>query len=135
MRKGYRQLLDEANALVEAVPADEAARLADDAGTLFVDLRDPREVERDGRIPGAKHCPRGMLEFWIDPESPYHKPWFSSGKAFVFYCASGWRSALAARTAQEMGLARVRHLAGGFGAWRAAGLAVESRPARETAAG
>ena len=127
MKKGYRQLLDEANALVEAVPVDEAARLTEDPDTLFVDLRDPREVARDGGIPGAKHCPRGMLEFWIDPESPYHKPWFASGKAFVFYCASGWRSALAARTAQEMGLPRVRHLAGGFAAWREAGLAVDQR--------
>ena len=125
MKKGYRALLDEANAQVAALPAQEvAAQMAADATTV-VDLRDPREIEREGRIPGAKHCTRGMLEFWIDPESPYHKPWFASGKTFVFYCASGWRSALATRTAQEMGLAPVMHLDGGFTAWKAAGLPVE----------
>ena len=125
MKKGYRALLDEANAQVAALPPQEvAARMA--AGeTTVVDLRDPREIEREGRIPGAKHCTRGMLEFWIDPESPYHKPWFASGKAFVFYCASGWRSALATRTAQEMGLAPVMHLDGGFTAWKKAGLPIE----------
>ena len=93
-------------------------------GALLVDLRDPRELEASGRIPGAKSCPRGMLEFWIDPESPYHKPYFSSGKPIVFYCASGWRSALAARTAGEMGLESL-HLGGGLKAWREAGLPFE----------
>ena len=125
MIKGYRELLDEANAMVEVVSPEEAAALLDDAGTIFVDLRDPREVEREGKIPGAQHCPRGMLEFWIDPESPYHKPFFSSGKSFVFFCAGGWRSALAAKTAKEMGLEPVRHILGGFTAWRDAGLPTE----------
>lgn len=125
MKKGYRELLDEANAVVEVVSPEEAATLLDDAETVFVDLRDPREVEREGKIPGAQHCPRGMLEFWIDPESPYHKPFFSSGKSFVFFCAGGWRSAVAAKTAQEMGLEPVRHILGGFTAWRAAGLPTE----------
>ncbi|MBB6465029.1 rhodanese-related sulfurtransferase [Aminobacter lissarensis] len=125
MKKGYRELLDEANAVVEVVSPEEAATLLDDTETIFIDLRDPREVEREGRIAGAQHCPRGMLEFWIDPESPYHKPFFASGKNFVFFCAGGWRSALAAKTAQEMGLGPVRHILGGFTAWRAAGLPVE----------
>lgn len=125
MKKGYRELLDEANAVVEVVSPEEAATLLDDTDTIFVDLRDPREVEREGRISGAQHCPRGMLEFWIDPDSPYHKPFFSSGKNFVFFCAGGWRSALAAKTAQEMGLEPVRHILGGFTAWRAAGLPTE----------
>ena len=75
--------------------------------------RDPRELEREGRVPGAFHCPRGMLEFWIDPASPYHKPVFAEPKRFLFYCASGWRSALAARTAQEMGLPTRRQGPGG----------------------
>ena len=130
MRKGYRQLLDEANAAVEAVSPQEAAALVG-GNTVFVDLRDPREVEREGRIPGAKHCPRGMLEFWIDPESPYHKPYFASGQTFVFYCASGWRSALATKTAQDMGLAPVKHIRGGLSAWKEAGLPVErGKPSR-----
>lgn len=125
MKKGYKQLLDEANAVVAAVSVEDAAGLLADSSTIFVDLRDPRELQREGKIPGAQHCPRGMLEFWIDPESPYHKPYFSSGKSFVFFCASGWRSALAARTAQEMGLEPVRHMAGGFSAWRDAGLPID----------
>ena len=121
MKKGYKQLLAEANAEITTVPASEALRLKEDQGVLFVDLRDPREIEREGRIPGAFHCPRGMLEFWIDPESPYFKPVFGEQKRFIFHCASGWRSALAAKTAQDMGLENVAHLGGGFTAWREAG--------------
>ncbi len=121
-RKGYKDMLAEANALVEALaPADAAALLGRD-DVAFIDLRDPRELDREGRIEGAVHCPRGMLEFWIDPESPYHKEIFSSGKHFVFFCAGGWRSALAARTALEMGLETVSHVEGGFSAWKDAGL-------------
>ena len=126
MAKGHKQLLDEANALVAAVTPTEAQALLGREDVLFVDLRDPRELARDGKIPGAFHCPRGMLEFWIDPESPYHKPQFASGKRIVFYCASGWRSALAGRTAVEMGLDGVRHLQGGITAWKAAGGTVET---------
>jgi rhodanese-related sulfurtransferase len=118
VRKGYKALLEEANAVVETVPVDAALPLHGDEGVVFVDLRDPREIQREGRIPGAFSCPRGMLEFWIDPDSPYAKPVFQEPKRFVFYCASGWRSALAARTAQEMGLEGVSHLGGGFTAWR-----------------
>ena len=120
---GYRQLLDQANAAVETLTAARALDLGDEA--VLVDLRDPRELEREGRIPGAFHCPRGMLEFWIDPASPYHKPVFAQDRRFVFFCASGWRSALAAKTAQDMGLAPVAHIEGGFNAWRAAGGPVE----------
>jgi rhodanese-related sulfurtransferase len=125
VKKGYRQLLDEANAEIEAISPKAAAALLGDDGTVLVDLRDPRELDREGRIPGAKHVTRGMLEFWIDPESPYHKPFFASGKTFVFFCASGWRSALATKTAQDMGLAPVKHVLGGFTAWKEAGLPVE----------
>jgi len=123
--KGYKALLAEANAAVETVPAAEAVALVGRDDTVLVDLRDPRELEREGRIPGAFHCPRGMLEFWIDPESPYHKPVFADGKRFVFFCAGGWRSALAARTAKEMGLKPVAHIGGGFSAWRDAGGPIE----------
>lgn len=125
MKKGYRALLDEANAEIEALSPLEAAELLGDDNTIFVDLRDPREIEREGNMPGARHCTRGMLEFWIDPESPYHKPIFAEDRGFVFYCASGWRSALASKTAMEMGLEGVSHLDGGFSAWREAGGAVE----------
>ena len=127
--RGYKALLDEANAKVETIPAAEAVPLLGDEGVVFVDLRDPRELEREGRIPGAVHCPRGMLEFWIDPDSPYHKPVFAEDKRFVFFCAGGWRSALAAATAQDMGLKPVAHMGGGFSAWREAGGPVEPPPA------
>lgn len=126
MKKGYKALIEDANAEIEAISALEASTLLGDEGTVIVDIRDPRELARDGKIPDAYHAPRGMLEFWIDPESPYHKPVFASGKSFVFYCASGLRSALATKTAQDMGLAPVRHIEGGFSAWKQAGLPVET---------
>jgi rhodanese-related sulfurtransferase len=119
--RGYKALLAEANAKIETLPAPQALTLHGRDDVVFVDLRDPRELEREGKMPGALHCPRGMLEFWIDPESPYHKPIFAEDKRFVFFCAGGWRSALAAATAQDMGLTPVAHVEGGFGAWKAAG--------------
>ena len=128
--RGYKPMLDEANAAIETIPAAEAAKLYPKGGagltdTVIVDLRDPREIEREGRIHGAFHCPRGMLEFWIDPASPYAKPIFQEDKKFVFHCAIGWRSALAAKVAKEMGLKPVAHIGGGFTAWREAGGATE----------
>lgn len=125
MPKSFRDLLDEANAEIEGLTPEASAELLGDAGVTFVDLRDPREIEREGRIAGARSCTRGMLEFWIDKESPYHKEWFASGNRFVFFCAGGWRSALATKTAQDMGLTPVAHIIGGFGAWRDAGLPVD----------
>lgn len=119
--KGIKALMDEANAVVTTMSIEEAKEKAQDPAYLFVDLRDIRELQRSGMIPGAFSCPRGMLEFWIDPASPYHKPEFSQDKTFVFYCASAWRSALSAKTAMEMGLAPVLHLEGGFSAWEKAG--------------
>lgn len=116
--KGYKALLIEAESEIATLTVDEAAQMLGDEDVVFVDLRDPRELEREGRLPGAFHCPRGMLEFWIDPESPYHKEVFAQDKRFVFFCAGGWRSALAAKTARDMGLAPVAHIAGGFGAWK-----------------
>ena len=123
--KSCRQLVDEANAVVEEIDLDAAKALLGRPDVTFVDLRDPRELEREGRVPGAFHCPRGMLEFWIDPESPYAKPQFTEDKTFVFFCGGGWRSALAAKAAQEMGLKPVKHVKGGFTAWKKAGLPVE----------
>ena len=126
MKKGYKQLLEEANAVVDTIQPSDAIGMLGREDVLMVDLRDPRELEREGRMPGAFHCPRGMLEFWIDPESPYHKPEFASGKEIVFFCAGGWRSALSGKTAIEMGLEKVHHMAGGFGGWKAAGGPVET---------
>ncbi|MDX5357379.1 MAG: rhodanese-like domain-containing protein [Rhodobacterales bacterium] len=123
--KGYKALLDEANAQVSTLSVEDAQALLDSPDHVFVDLRDPRELKREGKIPGAFSCPRGMLEFWIDPESPYAKPVFQEDKTFVFYCASAWRSALATKTAKDMGLAPVVHLAGGFTAWKKSGAPVE----------
>ncbi|MGB7269623.1 MAG: rhodanese-like domain-containing protein [Albidovulum sp.] len=127
MAIGYKQMMAEADALITSVTGEDLAECLSDAETLVVDIRDPRELEREGMIPGAFHAPRGMLEFWIDPESPYHKPFFAEPKTYVFYCASGWRSLLAARLAQDMGL-NARSLRGGFSEWKSAG-----RPTAERA--
>jgi rhodanese-related sulfurtransferase len=121
MKKGYKALLAEAEAEIQTIPVEQALPLQGTTETVFVDLRDPREIQREGRIPGSFSCPRGMLEFWIDPDSPYAKPIFQEAKRFVFYCASGWRSALAAKTAQDMGLDNVAHVGGGYTAWKTAG--------------
>ncbi len=115
--KGVKALLAEANKVVATMPVSEALSLIKDDKYLFVDLRDIREIQRGGMLPGAFSCPRGMLEFWIDPESPYHKDVFNQDKTYVFYCASAWRSALAAQAAMEMGLGPVMHLEGGFTEW------------------
>lgn len=128
--KGYKALLAEAEARVETIAAEAAVDLVGRDDVVLVDLRDPRELTREGKVPGAFHCPRGMLEFWIDPDSPYHKPVFQEDKRFVFFCAGGWRSALAAATAAEMGLKPVAHIAGGFGAWKVAGGPIEPGEAR-----
>jgi len=129
--KGYKTLLAEAESEVETLSVADVQGLAGREDVVLVDLRDPRELEREGRMPGAFHCPRGMLEFWIDPESPYAKPVFQEDKRFVFFCAGGWRSALAAKAAQDMGLKPVAHMAGGFGEWKKRGGAVDaSQPTR-----
>ena len=132
---GFKDMLKAAEAEVETLPATEAVALHGRDDTLLVDLRDPREREREGIIPGAFACTRGMLEFWIDPESPYHKPVFAEDKRFVFFCAGGWRSALAAQTAQHMGLKPVAHIEGGFKAWREAGGPVEKLQPKPAKAG
>ena len=121
IRKSVMELVAEADAQVDRLEVADALALHGGDEVVFVDLRDIRELARTGRIAGARHVPRGMLEFWIDPESPYHKPFFAEDKTFVFYCAGAWRSALAAKTADDMGLAPVAHLAGGIQAWIDAG--------------
>src|SRR5205823_9613558 len=119
-------MVDEAKSRIRTIGLDEARARYGRDDVVFVDLRDVRELERDGVIPGAFHCPRGMLEFWIDPQSPYHKPVFAADKRFLFFCNGGMRSALATQTAQHMGLKPVAHIAGGFSAWKKAGGPVET---------
>jgi rhodanese-related sulfurtransferase len=125
IHRGIKSLIEEANAEIETLSAVEAIEAAKREDVVIVDIRDPREIEREGRIPGAFSCTRGMLEFWIDPASPYAKPIFQGDKKFIFHCAGGMRSALAAKAAQDMGLKPVAHIGGGFAAWRDAGGAVE----------
>ena len=119
--KGFQQLVDGAMAEVTTYSVDQvAARLAD-GRTQIVDIRDPRELEREGTLPGALLAPRGMLEFWVDPASPYHKPVFADeSKEFILFCGAGWRSALATKTLQDMGMRNVAHIDGGFTAWKQA---------------
>ena len=123
---GYKALCEAAEREIETLAIEQAVKLAGRDDTVLVDIRDIRELQREGRVPGAFHCPRGMLEFWIDPQSPYHKPVFAGDKKFVFFCAGGLRSALAAQTAQRMGLKPVAHIKGGFGAWKKLGGPVEA---------
>ncbi len=118
--KGARALVEEARKEIKEYSVAETLARRSDDNVVLVDIRDPRELDREGRIEGAYHCPRGMLEFWIDPQSPYHKPVFGEDKEFIFFCAGGLRSALAAKTAQDMGLAPVAHMIGGVGAWKEA---------------
>ncbi|MBB1488170.1 rhodanese-like domain-containing protein [Oceanospirillum sediminis] len=123
--KGIYQLVEEANQVVEEISVEQAQALHGQDGIQFVDIRDVRELQRDGVIPGAYHCPRGMLEFWVDPESPYAKEIFQQELTFVLYCGGGLRSALAGRTIIDMGLTNVKHVHGGFAAWRKAGGQIE----------
>jgi rhodanese-related sulfurtransferase len=124
LKIGYKALIDSAMAKIETITLDQAQKLHQDSDVVFVDIRDIRELEREGMIPSALHAPRGMLEFWVDPDSPYYKPIFGEDKRFILYCASAWRSALATKTLQDMGLPHVCHLEGGFNAWKRANLPV-----------
>jgi len=123
--KSYKDLVTEALAAITTISVAEAAGRVGDADTIFVDLRGDRELASTGIIPGAVHVRRGILEFVIDPQSPYYNPIFATEKTFVFYCASGGRSALATRCAQEMGLKRIVNLGGGLKAWKDAGYALD----------
>ncbi len=123
-----RRMVEEATAGIESVPVEEALALVHDPSVQFVDIRDVRELDREGMIPGACHAPRGMLEFWVDPESPYHREVFASGRKFILYCAAAARSALATKTLQDMGFGPVAQLTGGFAAWKEAGGDVVERP-------
>jgi rhodanese-related sulfurtransferase len=123
--RSSKDLVEEASARVTALPPRQVADLLGDPAYLVVDIREPRELERQGALPGAYRAPRGMLEFWVDPQSPYYRPALDDGRTLVLYCGSAWRSALAAAALQDMGREDVVHLEGGFAAWQAEGLPVE----------
>ena len=125
MKIGYEALVEAARREIEEIGPERLQEMQAEGDVLVVDVRDIRELEREGRIPGSFHCPRGMLEFWIDPASPYFRPEFGEDKRFVFHCALDWRSALSTQTAQRMGLGNVMHLKGGFKGWKEAGGVVE----------
>ena len=127
MKKTVKSMVDEATAAITTYSIEEARDLHGREDVQFIDIRDIRELEREGVIPGAFHAPRGMLEFWVDPESPYHKPVFAGDKQLVLFCAAGWRSALATKTLQDIDLQRVAHIDGGFGAWKASGAPVADK--------
>ena len=131
--KGFRQLVAEAEKRIQTRSVAEALSIIDDPTMVFVDLRDPRELEREGMVPGAFHATRGMLEFWVDPESPYYKPVFTDDKTFILYCQADWRGTLAAATLGDMGMANVLHLQGGFGDWRKAGAPTAAKPEKKKA--
>lgn len=118
-------LVARAKERITSLSVEAAQEAANNGSALLVDIRDFRELEREGRIPGAFHAPRGMLEFWIDPESPYHKPALATGQTLILFCASSWRSALATEALQQMGHPAVAEMSGGFSAWRDAGAPVE----------
>jgi rhodanese-related sulfurtransferase len=131
MKIGYDALVAAAKREVRELEPEQVMAEMDKGDAVLIDVRDIRELEREGRIPGSFHCPRGMLEFWIDPASPYFKPVFGEAKRFVFHCALDWRSALAAHTAMTMGLDNVSHMKGGFRAWKAGGWPIEM-PTRQS---
>lgn len=130
LKKSSAELVAEARARIEEVETSDLIAMVDDPDVVIVDIRDIRERQRNGFIPGSFHAPRGMVEFWVDPDSPYFKEVFGQKKKYVFHCASGWRSALTVATLQEMGFAAA-HLREGFSTWEAHGGPVE-RTARDS---
>ena len=120
-----KELVKTAKSEIRTLSRDEVSEMKDEDRCVLVDIRDIRELEREGRIPGAVHAPRGMLEFWIDPDSPYHREVFATEKTLVLFCASAWRSALATKTLQDMGVTDVAEMDGGFKARKSEGRAVD----------
>lgn len=133
--KGFQTLVNEATAQITTYTvAQVRERLGTDPRLQLVDIRDVRELEREGTVPGALHAPRGMLEFWVDPASPYFKPVFGDdSKEFVLFCGAGWRSALATQTLQAMGMTNVAHIDGGFGDWAKQSAPTETLAAHKAA--
>lgn len=134
--KGFRQLVDEAMEEIKTYTVEDVQARMSDPALQIVDIRDPRELERDGTVVGALHAPRGMLEFWVDPASPYFKPVFADeSREYVLFCGAGWRSALATKTLQDMGMRNVAHIDGGFAAWKKQGAPIETLEARKAKKG
>ena len=134
--KGFRQLVDEAMEEVKTYTVEDVQARMSDPALQIVDIRDPRELERDGTVVGALHAPRGMLEFWVDPASPYFKTVFADeSREYVLFCGAGWRSALATKTLQDMGMRNVAHIDGGFAAWKKQGAPIETLEARKAKKG
>lgn len=130
--KGYRALVDEAMAQVKTYSVAEVRQRLGQPGLQLVDIRDVRELQAEGTVPGSYHAPRGMLEFWVDPDSPYFKKLFGDeGKEFVLFCGAGWRSALATKALQDMGMRNVAHIDGGFTDWVKQGGPVETMEERK----
>ena len=122
--KTVKMLVAEAKEQTNSISPADAHDRQQSGDAILIDIRDIRELQRDGRIEGAFHAPRGMLEFWADPDSPYHKEIFATKGELVLFCASSWRSALAAKTLQDMGLSNIHDMNGGFTAWKTAGLPI-----------
>jgi rhodanese-related sulfurtransferase len=131
--KAAKDMVEEAEAIIKTYTVEQALALHGQPNVQFVDVRDVRELEREGVIPGAIHAPRGMLEFWVDPSSPYHRPEFAQDKEYVLFCALGWRSALATKTLVDMGMPRVAHIGGGFTGWKEAGGPVAEKTSTRSA--
>jgi len=133
--KGFRALVDEAMEEVKTYTVPEVLAMLDNPKIHIVDIRDVREL-KDGTVTGSTHAPRCMLEFWVDPQSPYYKPmWGDESKEFVLFCGAGWRSALAAKTLQDMGMTNVAHIEGGFAEWVKHGGPVETPEQRKAKKG
>ena len=124
--ESVKKMVEAAKAEIDNISQSEASRSANAEGALIVDIRDVREIQRDGAIPGAMHAPRGMLEFWVSPDSPYTKEIFGEDREFVLCCAGGMRSALSAKTLRDMGMERISHIESGFGGWKADDMPVET---------
>jgi rhodanese-related sulfurtransferase len=124
--RGFQSLVDEAMEQITTYTVQEVVERLGDPSVQIVDIRDIRELN-DGTVVGAFHAPRGMLEFWVDPASPYHKPIFAhEDKEYILFCGAGWRSALATQTLQDMGMNNVAHIDGGFAEWVKAGAPTET---------
>lgn len=125
LKTGIAQMVANARSVIEEIDAKDMLDMVANDDVVIVDIRDIRERQRSGFIPGSFHCPRGMAEFWVDPESPYYKEIFSEDKKFIFHCASGWRSALTTQTLQEMGMDNIAHMKDGFTSWKDMNGAIE----------
>jgi len=120
-----KTLISQAKKQIETLSQEDSEAQVAAGSAQFIDIRDIRELKREGRIPGALHAPRGMLEFWLDPASPYHKPEFITDKKLILFCAGAWRSALAVKTLKDMGFENIAEMEGGFGAWKQRGALIE----------